>query len=263
MDDTSFQGIDDTSFQVSILPEKCYPCLPTDLSPMSPDRTPSDVLDRVQTLRALENFPISQLRIHPALTTAYAEIKKAAAETNMQTGNLEPELGWAMVHAADEVISARWHDQFDLDVFHAGAGTFYNMNTNEVIANRALGRLRASGEALLEVPLGGTAVGTGTNTHSEYARLAIERLGRITGCARLIRAHPDRCREYAERSVGNAALHNEELGFMGASQLAKRAIETGKALMSWLRRVGKLKPERARVSIRLVERIRIGMGNAS
>jgi hypothetical protein len=42
MDNTSFQGIDDTSFLVSILPEKCYPCLPPDLSPMSPDRTAED-----------------------------------------------------------------------------------------------------------------------------------------------------------------------------------------------------------------------------
>jgi aspartate ammonia-lyase len=47
-------------------------------------------------------------------------------------------------------------------------------------------------------------------------------------CARVIEAHPDRCREHAEMSVGRAALYNEELGFMGAAELAEKAVETGK-----------------------------------
>lgn len=49
-------------------------------------------------------------------------------------------------------------------------------------------------------------------------------------CVRLIEAHPDRCREHAERSVGVATLYNEERGFMGAAELAKRAIDTGKSV---------------------------------
>jgi aspartate ammonia-lyase len=49
-------------------------------------------------------------------------------------------------------------------------------------------------------------------------------------CVRLVEAHPDRCREYAERSVGVAALYNEERGFMGAAELAKRAIDSGKSV---------------------------------
>jgi aspartate ammonia-lyase len=438
----------------------------TERDPLGEIQVPADALYGVQTLRALENFRISQLRIHPALITAYAEIKKAAAETNVQTGELQAALGQVIARAADEVISAQWRDQFNLDVFQAGAGTSYNMNTNEVIANRALGmlgaqrgaydrinpndhvnksqstndtmptamriaavrllrelvatldgltnsfaakakefadikksgrthlhdavpmtlgqefggyagnlrraleRLKAAEQALLEVPLGGTAIGTGTNTHPDYARLAVARLAEITGlalrepedriqstqslgdfvalssalrgfavelnkitndlrlldsgphtglyeielpalqpgssimpgkvnpvvaemvnmvcfhvighdlaitlcaeagqlelnvmmpyvayalleslevmknaartldekCVRHIRAHPDRCLEYAERSVGKAALHNQELGYMGAAELAKRAIETGRDIDEVLKDEGK------------------------
>jgi aspartate ammonia-lyase len=423
--------------------------------PIGEKEIPADVLYGVQTLRARENFQISRLRIHPSFITAYAEIKKAAAETSLRLGKLDAEIGKAIVRAADEVIAGRWRDQFDLDVFQAGAGTSYNMNVNEVIANRALellgdergnqeriepndhvnksqstndtmptairiaavrllrelsaalGRLVSSFEkkaeefagveksgrthlhdavpmtlgdeiggyafnirraqerlwtvesSLLEVPLGGTAVGTGTNTEPDYARLAVARLAEITGlglreaanrvgsqqslgdfvalsallrslavelskiasdlrllnsgphtglseielpalqpgssimpgkvnpavaemlnmvcfhvigqdtsitlcgeagqlelnvmmpyvayallesldilesavstfdekCVRLLEAHREECREYAERSVGNAALYNEERGFLRAAELAKQAIDTGK-----------------------------------
>jgi len=78
------------------------------------------------------------LRIHPILITSYAQLKKAAAQTNLDLGKLEKNVGDAIIAAADEVIDGRWNDQFDLDVFQAGAGTSYNMNLNEVIANRAL-----------------------------------------------------------------------------------------------------------------------------
>jgi aspartate ammonia-lyase len=91
-----------------------------------------------QTQRALENFKISSLRVNPALIVAFAEIKKAAALTNTANGQLTARVGEAIQRAAGEVIEGKWWDQFDLDVFQAGAGTSYNMNVNEVIANRAL-----------------------------------------------------------------------------------------------------------------------------
>ncbi|MFL6291492.1 MAG: lyase family protein, partial [Thermoanaerobaculia bacterium] len=106
--------------------------------PLGEKQVPEEALYGVQTARALENFRISRLRIHPGLITAIAEIKKAAAETNVHTGSLEPELGEAIARAAREVAEGRWSDQFCLDVFQAGAGTSYNMNVNEVVANRAL-----------------------------------------------------------------------------------------------------------------------------
>jgi aspartate ammonia-lyase len=425
--------------------------------PLGEKAVPPDVLYGVQTLRARENFQISRLRIHPAFITAYAEIKIAAAETNLRLGTLNRDLGRIIVRAAEEVAAGRWRDQLELDVFQAGAGTSYNMNVNEVIANRALellgeergdqerldpndhvnksqstndtmptairiaavrllrelaealGRLVSSFEkkaeefedveksgrthlhdavpmtlgdemggyafnvrraldrlqglerALLEIPLGGTAVGTGTNTEPDYARRVVDRLGEVTGldlreatnrvgmqqslgdfvalsgtlrglavelskiandlrllnsgphtgfyeielpalqpgssimpgkvnpavaemlnmvcfhvighdtaitmcgeagqlevnvmmpyvayalleslevmttavrtfdekCVRLLKAHRDKCREYADRSVGVAALYNEERGFLGAAELAKKAIETDKSV---------------------------------
>jgi aspartate ammonia-lyase len=425
--------------------------------PVGEKRVPADALYGVQTARALESFRISDLRMHPLLVISYAEIKKAAAEVNMAGGGLDREIGDAIVHAADEVIAGRWSDQFDLDVFQAGAGTSYNMNVNEVVANRALellggrrgdyarvnpnddvnksqstndtmptamrvasirllrrlketldrlaesfegkadefhdvvkagrthlhdatpitlgaefaayghnvrraaARIDGVEDALLEVPLGGTAVGNSVNAKPDYPRMVVERLAATTGlelreaadrvaltqslgdfvalsgalrglvvelgkicndlrlmnsgphtgfdeielpavqpgssimpgkvnpavaemmnmvcfhvaghdaaigmcaeagqlelnvtmpyvayalleslevttnavrtldekCIRVIKAHREKCREHHDRSVGLAALHNEELGFMGAAKLAEQAIETGKTI---------------------------------
>jgi aspartate ammonia-lyase len=425
--------------------------------PIGDKRVPAAALYGVQTTRALESFQVSDLRINHGFITAIAEIKKAAAKTNMMTESLTPSVGEAIVMAAEEVIEGKWRDQFRLDVFQAGAGTGYNMNVNEVLANRALeilgarrgehhlvnpndhvnksqssndviptairitayrlgtrlldallaladsfaakgdefkdvvkpgrthlhdatpimlgdecrayGRnvqrasagLRYSLELLLEVPLGGTAVGTGINTDPDYARQAVSTLAGITRlplkeaadrvqlqqsvgdfvavsgalravavelgkiandlrllnsgphtglaeielpallpgssimpgkvnpavaemlnmvcfhvmgrdaaiamcgeagqlevnvmmpyisyglfealdvmtnavrtfdekCVKLIEADRERCRELCEKSVGLAALHNDELGFMGAAELAKRAIETHRTI---------------------------------
>ncbi len=245
--------------------------------PLGEVRVPLAALYGAQTARALENFQISRLRFPPLLIAAFAEIKKAAAQTHLETGLLDPQIGAAIIAAADEIINGQWRAQFSLDVFQAGAGTSLNMNVNEVIANRALeiigaprgdqarihpndhvnksqstndtmptamrttllrllppllqaldhltasmqakatefadviksgrthlhdatpltlgqefsgygdniaratARLRACAAPLREVPLGGTAVGTGVNTHPDYARLVVAKLGQITG----------------------------------------------------------------------------------
>ncbi len=99
---------------------------------------PKDVYYGVQTARALENFPISGIRAHPQFIRATGMIKLAAAEANMATGNLDKRIGKAITQAAEEVIDGKWNDHFVVDVFQAGAGTSHNMNTNEVIANRAI-----------------------------------------------------------------------------------------------------------------------------
>jgi aspartate ammonia-lyase len=425
--------------------------------PVGEVRVPAEALYGVQTARALDNFQVSTLRIHPLFITGYAEVKKAAALANMETGALTREKGEAVVQAASEILAGGLRDQFRLDVFQAGAGTSYNMNVNEVIANRGLellgaprgeyawlepnddvnksqstndtmptamrlaavrllreltgaldrlgetfgakadefadvrkagrthlhdatpmslgeefrawgasvrraaDRIRAVEHALVEVPLGGTAIGNSVNTKPEYPALVVRCLAEITGlplreasdrvqstqsvgdfvalsaalrvaavelskiandlrllnsgphtglaeielpalqpgssimpgkvnpavaemlnmvcyhvighdtaitfaaeagqlevnvmmpyiayalfesldiftsavghfderCVRLIKADRARCAEYAERSVGLAALHNERLGFMGAAELAQRAIDTGKTI---------------------------------
>lgn len=99
---------------------------------------PIDAYYGVQTLRAMENFPITGYRIHEELIKAFAIVKKAAALANMDVKRLYEGLGQAIVQAADEIIKGKWHDQFIVDPIQGGAGTSMNMNANEVIANRAL-----------------------------------------------------------------------------------------------------------------------------
>ncbi|KAB2336192.1 aspartate ammonia-lyase [Cytobacillus depressus] len=92
----------------------------------------------IQTLRAVENFPITGYRVHEELIRALAMVKKAAALANMDVKRLYEELGNVIVQAADEIIDGEGHDQFIVDPIQGGAGTSMNMNVNEVIANRAL-----------------------------------------------------------------------------------------------------------------------------
>lgn len=98
---------------------------------------PAEALYGIQTQRAVLNFPISGLRPWRAFIWSMAVIKRAAAEVNRDLGLLEGRLAGAIVQAAQEVIEGRWDEQFVVDPFQAGAGTSQNMNTNEVIANRA------------------------------------------------------------------------------------------------------------------------------
>ena len=100
-------------------------------------QVPADALYAAQTQRAVENFPISDLRFPRRFIAALGAIKKAAAQANMELSQLDPSIGGAIVKAADEVISGRWDGQFVLDIFQTGSGTSTNMNANEVIATRA------------------------------------------------------------------------------------------------------------------------------
>lgn len=100
-------------------------------------QVPQEALYGVQTQRAVQNFPISGLRPWRAFIWSMALIKRAAAEVNHDLGLLDSEKANAIVQAAQEVMAGRWDDQFVVDPFQAGAGTSHNMNTNEVIANRA------------------------------------------------------------------------------------------------------------------------------
>jgi aspartate ammonia-lyase len=431
--------------------------------PMGELEVPSEALYGIQTARALENFQISELRVHPALVTAMAEIKLAAILTHRELDNLPPEVAEALEQAAREVIAGQHREHFRLDVFQAGAGTSHHMNMNEVLANLALDKLgrergdydkvqpnddvnqgqstndvfptamrvaalRLSAElrgavaslassldakagefaqvkksgrthlhdalpmtlgqefgawghlvrrghdrlaqaelALREIPLGGAALGTGApDADPRYAPRVVQELSRLTGlelqeardkvaatqslgdfvalsaalrglcvelvkitsdlrllssgprtgldeielpatqpgssimpgkvnpamaemlamvcfhvmghdaaisqcgqvgqlelnvtmpyvayalleslavltravatfderCARVITAHPERCAFYAEQSVGNAAMHNDDLGFLGAAELAERALEKGKTVEQLIR----------------------------
>ena len=105
--------------------------------PLGEHAVPADAYYGIQTQRAVENFPISGLRAPEELVTATVLVKKAAAAANTASGGLQHEVGKAIMDAADEILSGRMRDQFVIDVYQAGAGTSHNMNTNEVLANRA------------------------------------------------------------------------------------------------------------------------------
>lgn len=101
-------------------------------------QVPKDAYYGIQTLRAVENFPVSGLKVPTVFIYAYVIVKKAAAVANMNVGWLDKKIGDATVKACDEVLAGKLLDQFVVDVFQAGAGTSFNMNVNEVLANRVL-----------------------------------------------------------------------------------------------------------------------------
>ena len=248
-----------------------------EIDPLGEREIPKNAYFGIQTLRATENFPVSGIKAPLPFIKAYVLIKKSAAVTNCQVGWLEPKTAKAIIEACDEILAGKLLEQFVVDIFQAGAGTSFNMNVNEVIANRALeilgkqkgdykivgpndnvnmgqstndtfptalhisvlmalqpllsalnelaeafeelgkknahvlksGRthlqdampvtigqefsaygsaitnacaeLRKRQENLYAVALGGTATGTGANTHPDYKRLAIVELARLTG----------------------------------------------------------------------------------
>src|SRR5438874_2388137 len=101
----------------------------------------------VQTARAIENFPISSLRFPRAMIRAMGMIKRAAATVNQSLGLLDKKSADAINQAATEVVEGKLDAEFPVDIFQTGSGTSTNMNTNEVISNRAtelLGGARGS-----------------------------------------------------------------------------------------------------------------------
>ena len=99
---------------------------------------PANVYYGIQTARAVENYPISAMRAHPTLIRAFGMVKQAAAEANKSLGLLTRKQAEAIIQAAREVQDGKWNKEFVVDVFQAGAGVSFHMNSNEVIANRAV-----------------------------------------------------------------------------------------------------------------------------
>ncbi|MBX3327763.1 MAG: class II fumarate hydratase [Nitrospira sp.] len=108
---------------------------------------PADAYYGVQTARAIENFPISPLRMPRSVIRAMGMIKRAAATVNHSLGLLDKKPAEAIKRAASEVVEGKLDAEFPVDIFQTGSGTSTNMNTNEVISNRAtelLGGARGS-----------------------------------------------------------------------------------------------------------------------
>ncbi len=101
-------------------------------------QVPKEAYYGIQTMRARENFPITGYPPHPELIRAFGYVKKAAAMANRDVGVLTVNIADAIIEAADEVIHGNYQDQFIVDSIQGGAGTSFNMNANEVIANRAI-----------------------------------------------------------------------------------------------------------------------------
>jgi fumarate hydratase class II len=104
-------------------------------------RVPASARWGAQTQRAVENFPISGLRLERAQIEALARIKAAVASVKRELDMIEPDLAQAIIAAADEVARGDHDREFPIDVFQTGSGTSSNMNMNEVLANLATERL--------------------------------------------------------------------------------------------------------------------------
>src|SRR5215813_11035341 len=113
---------------------------------------PADRLWGAQTQRSLEHFSIGHDLIPREMITAYAILKKAAANANRDGKRLGPEAHNLIVQACDEILAGRHHDMFPLHVWMTGSGTQFNMNVNEVISNRCC-------------QLAGTELGSKTPVH--------------------------------------------------------------------------------------------------
>jgi fumarate hydratase class II len=113
---------------------------------------PADKLWGAQTQRSLEHFSIGQDLIPREMITAYATLKKAAANANHAGGRLDDPAHKLIVQACDEILAGQHHDMFPLHVWMTGSGTQFNMNVNEVISNRCC-------------QLAGTALGSKTPVH--------------------------------------------------------------------------------------------------
>lgn len=101
-------------------------------------QVPEDAYYGIHTVRAAQNFPISQFKIPQEFIRALAEVKQACTLSNARAGLLNHEISQAIVNAAKEVASGKLSDHFIVDAFQGGAGTSTNMNMNEVLANRAI-----------------------------------------------------------------------------------------------------------------------------
>jgi fumarate hydratase class II len=110
----------------------------TEHDSMGEVQIPDNALWGAQTQRAIENFPVSELRFGRYFLQALGWVKWACARSNMELNLLDKKVGKAILRACEEIIEGKWDDKFPLDIFQTGSGTSTNMNANEVIANRAI-----------------------------------------------------------------------------------------------------------------------------
>ncbi|KAG2480348.1 MAG: Aspartate ammonia-lyase [Nitrosopumilales archaeon] len=110
----------------------------TDSDSLGKIKIPSDSYYGPFTARALKQYHVTGNRSHPLLLDAFVRIKRSAAVANIKVGAIDKKRGNAIISACDKILAGKFRDQFVVDAINSGAGTAFNMNTNEVIANVAL-----------------------------------------------------------------------------------------------------------------------------
>ena len=172
----------------------------TEFDALGEVKIPADAYFGVQTKRAADNFPITGYPVHSALIKSLALVKKAAIGVNMELDMIEEKKGLALLQAAQEIIDGNFLDQFIVDTIQGGAGTSFNMNMNEVLANRALEILEEPrGNYRIIHPNNHVNMGQSTNDVVPTAiRLgAIKLLDKLMGEFRnLINALQEKAREF-------------------------------------------------------------------
>ena len=101
-------------------------------------KIPSDAFYGPFTGRAIQQYHVTGRQAHPHLVDAFVMIKRSAAVANAKVGELDKKRSRAIISACDKILSGKFRDQFVVDQINSGAGTAFNMNSNEVIANVAL-----------------------------------------------------------------------------------------------------------------------------
>lgn len=176
-------------------------------------QVPIDAWYGIQTARAVENFPISGRRPDSDFIIAHARIKQAAAIANQKSGWLEADAAKVIIDAANDIAKGKYHDQFVVDRFQAGAGTSHNMNTNEVIANLANVALGKTKGAYSPVnPNDHVNMGQSTNdTIPTAIRLAaLAKLPRLLTAVEELAKHFERIGLAEAKTVKSARTHLQD-----------------------------------------------------
>jgi aspartate ammonia-lyase len=181
--------------------------------PLGEFDVPDDAYYGVQTARARANFPISGLTAPDSLVRATVLVKRAAAEANRDLQRLDVRIADAIIAAADEILNGQLRDQFVVDVYQAGAGTSHNMNTNEVLANRASEQLGGTRGSYTTVhPNDHVNMSQSTNDvfpTSTRVALAIEHAAFARECRALAGAFERKAQEFADvLKVGRTHLQD-------------------------------------------------------
>ena len=186
---------------------------------------PPESLCGIQTLRALENFPLSGRHVNPALIHAYGAVKLACATTNHELGKLDKDKFVAIRQACEEMMSGKLDGHIVVDALQGGAGTSTNMNVNEVIANRALVILgKKPGDYEFMHPLSDINLHQSTNdTYPTALRIAAITLQRELEkkLVLLIEAFQSKEKEFAHVvKVGRTEMQDAVLTTMGRTMSA-------------------------------------------